>query len=284
MIHPMKRFLRYAILLCLFLVPGIFAGCEDTDWWLAADAGLDAVKAVTLSDEEVTQLAVRASRQSDAKHRIAPDQSPYARRLYSLVPRQYRFDNLTYNIKVYLSPTVNAFAMADGTIRIYTGLMDMLDDEELMFVVGHEMGHVAQKHIKKKIMVAYAGRAVRKGIASQENAAGDIARSVLGGILESLLNAQFSQQEEREADDFGLLFIHDQSINPSKAVSALKKLATLGNSHSFLSSHPAPAARAKRLYAQIQRPAADQISRLDEKDSSGWLDRLMTWIKGLMFG
>ena len=66
--------------------------------------------------------------------------------------------------------------MADGTIRVYSGLMDMLDDRELVFVVGHEMGHVVAKHIKKKIMLAYAGSAARKAIASQQNTAGEIAR------------------------------------------------------------------------------------------------------------
>lgn len=34
------------------------------------------------------------------------------------------YDGYTFRYKVYLSPTVNAFAMADGTIRIYSGLMD----------------------------------------------------------------------------------------------------------------------------------------------------------------
>ena len=33
--------------------------------------------------------------------------------------------------------------MADGTIRVYSGLMDLMTDDELLFVIGHEMGHVA---------------------------------------------------------------------------------------------------------------------------------------------
>jgi len=66
--------------------------------------------------------------------------------------------------------------MANGTIRVYSGLMDMLDDGELRFVIGHEMGHVMKNHIRKKIRLAYAASAVRKGIASQNNIAGDVAR------------------------------------------------------------------------------------------------------------
>jgi hypothetical protein len=55
--------------------------------------------------------------------------------------------------------------------------------------------------------LAFASSAVRKAIASQQNAAGAVAGSVLGALAESLLNAQFSQQEEREADDFGVAFM-----------------------------------------------------------------------------
>ena len=41
------------------------------------------------------------------------------------------------------------------------------------------------------------GRAVRKGAASLNNEVGDIARSQFSGFAEKLLNAQFSQHEER---------------------------------------------------------------------------------------
>jgi predicted Zn-dependent protease len=47
----------------------------------------------------------------------------------------------------------------------------------------------------------------RKGIASQRNQIGEIANSNLGGFIQNLLNAQYSQQEEREADDNGIWFL-----------------------------------------------------------------------------
>jgi len=84
------------------------------------------------------------------------------------------------------------------------------------------------------------------------NEVGDIARSQIGGLAEKLLNAQFSQKEEREADDYGLVFLKNTGHEPEAAISALKKLAALGNSHTFLSSHPAPGKRADRLTAQLK--------------------------------
>jgi len=261
----MKKFF-YLIICCWFLL----FGCEDTNIDLATQAGLDALKAITLSDKDVKILAVQASAQSDQKNRVAGKSNPYGRRLKKLVGDGFSSDGYSFNFKVYLSNQVNAFAMADGTIRIYSGLMDMMNDEELLFVVGHEMGHVVKKHIKKKIMLAYAASAVRKGVASQESTVGDIARSGIGGLLQMLLNAQFSQEEERQADDFGLLYLKENGINPSSAVSALGKLAGLGKGHSFLSSHPDPEVRAKRIKKQADFP--------DAVSEPGVIEKLINYI------
>ena len=231
---------------CLFLFI-LLTACEDADVGMMVQASADAVQAVTLSNEDVRRLGDEVAKQSDRKHAVAPADNPYSQMLQRIIGTNVEYDGHEFNINTYLSPTVNAFAMADGTIRIYSGLMDMLDDRELLFVVGHEMGHVVQRHIQNKIWLAYASSAVCKAIASQRNEAGEIARSSLGALAEKVLNAQFSQQEEREADDYGIIYLRKLGHDRQPAISALTKLATLGNEHSFLSSHPAPEARAKRL-------------------------------------
>lgn len=247
-----KRNSVSALFIAIFF---ILTGCEDTNWQLATEAGLEAVKAVTLSDREVHQLAARAAAFSDSKNRLAEPHSPYTERLMRLTKEYNTNDKESepdFNYKVYISPEINAFAMADGTIRVYSGLMDLMDDPELLFVIGHEQGHVIKKHIKKKMIMAYAGSAIRKGVASQQNIAGEIAASALGGFIELLLHSQFSQQEEREADDYGLYYLEKKGRNPEAGVSALKKLESLGGEHSFLSTHPAPGKRAKRLEQKIK--------------------------------
>ena len=244
-----KIMLKLLIIMFCF---SLLSGCENTDVMTAADAGLDAVKALTLSDKDVREIAVKSAQYADKKQTMAPPENKYARRLNGLVRQQFQDGNLKFNYGVYISPEINAFAMADGTIRVYSGLMDMLDDGELRFVIGHEMGHVMKNHIRKKIQLAYAASAVRKGIASQGSTAGDIARSLFGGLAETLMNAQFSQLEEKEADDYGLGFLKREKVEPKDAVSALRKIAKLGRGHSFLSSHPDPDKRAERLQAQLE--------------------------------
>jgi len=263
--------MKHALAILALVTSLLLAGCEDTDIGLATQAGIEAVKAATLDDEEVQRLAAAVSAQYDRQHTVAPPGNPYAERLQRLTAPYDEYAGHTFDVKVYLSPKVNAFAMADGTIRIYSGLMDRMTDEELLFVVGHEMGHVVDDHIKKKIRLAYAGSAVRKAIASQRNEAGQIARSVLGALAQQVVNAQFSQQEEREADNFGLVFLLSRGLGEASAVSAMMKLASLGNDHSFLSSHPAPQARAERL--RENAPATGNA----EKPSL--LERITAWLK-----
>ncbi|MEN8136412.1 MAG: M48 family metallopeptidase [Thermodesulfobacteriota bacterium] len=260
---------HYLIIFISCLVLNL-SGCENTDIQLATGAGIDAIKAITLTDEAVAELSRKSSEYLDSQHTVAPETNKFAQRLSTLTGDLYGEDDFTFKYKVYLDNQVNAFAMADGTIRVYSGLMDMLDNGELHFVIGHEMGHVVRQHTRKRLRLAYGAKAVRKGIASQNSAAGNIAGSQIGGVVEMLIGAQFSQLEEKVADDYGLTFLKKKGYPPEKAVSALKKLATLGGNHSFLSSHPDPEARAKRIELQIQGKA---LSIEDARQ--GFIDKIL---------
>lgn len=269
----MRTLLTIPCLALLFLL----AACEDTDIRLAAESGLDAITAVTLSDQAVQELARQSAAYADGEHVLAPADSVYARRLQNLVGDHRLEEGVTFNYGVYLADEVNAFAMADGTIRLYSGLMDMLSDGELRFVIGHEMGHVVKEHLRHKIQLTYAASALRKGMASQNNTLGDLARSQLGGFVELLMNAQFSQLEEKVADDFGLAFLRQKQYDPRDAVTALRKLATLGSSHTFLSTHPDPEKRAERLELQLQGKAMPV-----EEAGRNLLDRLRSYLDKLL--
>lgn len=149
--------------------------------------------------------------------------------------------------------------------------MDRMRDPELLFVIGHEMGHVIEDHARKKMMVAYAASALRKGAASQENMAGAIAASALGAFAQDLANAKFSRVEEERADDWGVAFLQDNHIPLDTAVeTGARALENLGSSrsHSILASHPAPRLRAERL-----RAATDKTIERDngaERPETGW--------------
>ena len=71
-------------------------------------------------------------------------------------------------------------------------------------------------------------------------------------MAEALINAQFSQSQENEADDYALKLLTQHKLNARGSVTALRKLETLyGNERSMFSSHPAPGERAQRMESQI---------------------------------
>lgn len=220
----------------------------------AVDAVSDLGKAATLTDEEVKSDA-RQMRLYEEKtqEKVAPASSKYSQRLAKLTDKLHNYDGMNLNFKVYLSNEVNANATADGSVRVYTALMDLMTDEEMLFVLGHEMGHVKLGHTSSAMRTALALSGVRKGASASGTVASTIADSELGGLLESVLNAQYSQSQETESDDYGLESLHKTGVNSKAAVSALRKLAKLsGGQHSMLSSHPEPNERAERI-AQLAK-------------------------------
>lgn len=227
---------------------------------MVTGAVTDAATAITLSDEQVKGLARQAAYTADSKHQIASQQSEYDRRIRRLLTGGTAANQESFNVKIYMAKEINAFAMADGSIRIYSGLMELMNDQELLFVIGHEMGHVVNKHSREKMVLAYAASALRKGLASQQNEIGQLAGSVLGGLVEQLTSAQFSQHEERQADRYGVKLLIDQGYDTGAAVSALKKLAALPTQHTFFSSHPAPEARIEALLQDEGKGDKDQDS------------------------
>lgn len=112
--------------------------------------------------------------------------------------------------------------MANGCIRVYSGLMDMMTDNEVEGVLGHEMGHVALGHTRKAMQLAYATTAARTAAASVGGVIGSLSQSQLGEMGEKLVNAQFSQTQESQADDYSYDLMKKRNIDQWARPPALK--------------------------------------------------------------
>jgi putative metalloprotease len=152
------------------------------------------------------------------------------------------------DIMVYLVSEVNAFAMADGTVRVFAGLMDQMTDDEIRYFIGHEIGHVSLGHSKKALQTAYVPSAARKAGAASGGGMASLSDSALGGPAEKLVQTLFSHSNENDADQYSLNFMKSNNYDPKAPVSALRKLEKLyGKDISEFSSHPAPGERADAL-------------------------------------
>lgn len=230
------------------------SGCQsgaDMGGMLSAGTGL--AGAATMSDEQMQQLGDQTIAQLDAENQLVASNSQYAERLASLTQGWKNVDGHSLEYHVYQLDDINAFAVPNGSIRLHTGLMDNMTDDEVRYVIAHEIGHVVLGHSKRAFQVAYAASAARQAAAaSGSTTAAALSSSELGELGEKLVNAQFSQRQENEADDYAIELMQRYDIDASAAVTALRKLeAKYGNNSSFFSSHPAPGERAERLEARL---------------------------------
>ncbi|MFM0323053.1 metalloprotease LoiP [Caballeronia glebae] len=216
-------------------------------------SGQMAAQALSLSDADVRTLSDKSCVELDKENKIADANSPYTKRL-NKISKQLgdNINGVPVNYKVYLTKDVNAWAMANGCVRVYSGLMDLMNDDEVRGVVGHEMGHVALGHTKKAMQVAYGTSAARAVASSAGGMVGTLSASQIGDLSEKFVNAQFSQSQESAADDYSFDAQKKKGYDPKGLVTAFQKLATVdGGKSSMLSSHPSSPARAKHIEDRI---------------------------------
>ena len=224
-------------------------------------ATVDVLKAADLSDDEVQRMAAQYVRYCDAQNRVAPAGDPYAERLARLTGRYVAVNGIPLNFKVYKTSAVNAFATDDGSIRVFSGLMDRLGDDELMAIVGHEMGHVRNHDTIGAMRKAYLASAARNALGAVGGALGALSASQLGSIAEQYASAQFSQGQETLADDFSFGFLIRNGYDPYAMASALEKITQIsrqGGSEAdevmqLFSTHPDSAWRAARMRSKADR-------------------------------
>lgn len=230
------------------------SGCQNLNTGALMQSGAQAYQAATLSDSDVKALSDNSCVAMDQKSSIAPASSVYSKRLAKIAAALGdNIDGTPANYKVYLTDDVNAWAMANGCIRVYSGLMDMMTDNEVEGVLGHEIGHVALGHTRKAMQVAYATTAVRTAASSAGGVAAALSQSQLADLGEKLVSAQFSQKQESEADDYSFDLLKQRGISQKGLVSSFEKLAKQekGRKSSMFDSHPASQERADHLRQRI---------------------------------
>jgi predicted Zn-dependent protease len=145
----------------------------------------------------------------------------------------------------------NAFALPSGDIVLTDEMVRLLkDDDAVMGVLAHELGHVHQHHITRRIIqgsVVTAGAALLFGDVS----------SLLATAPAALLDMKYSRDAERDADDYAIAMLKRNGIPLEHLALAFERFEQLekegGAPAAYLSSHPASAERAEHFRA-AERP------------------------------
>lgn len=208
------------------------------------------VTSFTFSDEDAANLSKEAVAKMDKENEVAGPKDPYTIRLNRLFGKHKNENGLVLNYKVYKVKEVNAFATADGSVRVFSGLMDIMDDNELLAVIGHEIGHVANHDSRDAVKAAYRNEALLDAVASQSDKVAKVTDGQLGKIGTALLSNAHSRKQESDADMFSYDFMKRNGYNVNAVESAFSILAKLSEGTEsniitrMMSSHPDPKDRA----------------------------------------
>lgn len=228
----MKKIFATVVVLVTMAFGGWTPEAQAFDWSRILAGGFKALQAATITDSQLAAYVQQSVQQMDAKAQIAPPDSPYTKRLQRLTSNLHEAGGMPLNFKVYMTNQMNAFACPDGSVRVYSGLMDKLTDDELLGVIGHEIGHVALHHSKKALKEQLLTGALKDVLASTNGTVAALTDSQLGAIGQSLINSHYSQKQEMQADNAGYDFLKANGKNPLGMATAFEKLEQYSGSGS----------------------------------------------------
>jgi predicted Zn-dependent protease len=135
--------------------------------------------------------------------------------------------DIEYNFYVLEDKELNALTLPGGFIYVNNGLVKILNDDELAYVLAHEIGHVAARHIAKKLQSSMAYQLIL-GIAftSVGDSAGGNAQGIASGVdaVYNLVDLAYSRKDEYEADRLAVKYAYKSGFDPYASISSLEKI------------------------------------------------------------
>jgi predicted Zn-dependent protease len=155
-----------------------------------------------------------------------------------------------YRVLYIADDTINALAIPGDRIIIYQGLLGKVESEnELMMVLGHELGHFAHRDHLRGIGNALVLRMIMASLFGDLGIFQPAANSI-----QILADASYSQKQEQQADEFGLTLLNKTYGHVGGSIDFFAKLIDEDRQLiSFLSSHPAPKKRIKEIQKLIDK-------------------------------
>src|SRR3954466_2331269 len=170
--------------------------------------------------------------------------------------------NLPWEFHIVEDASVNAFALPGGFIYVTRGLMGTINDEaELATVVGHEIGHVTNRHSVQQISkqeLAQIGLGVGSILSSDIAKFGQLASAGL-----SVLFLKYSRDAENQADLAGFRYALNQNYDVREMTKVFETLDRISQSSGggklpeWLSTHPNPGNRIQHIESMLDTVKTD---------------------------
>jgi len=236
------------ILLLIISTPNIKAQDDDLikDLLKTADILNETLLDMTaLTDDEENAIGKEMDKQISQDLRFTKERKFDLKKIFKKLVKYANRKDINYNYKIVKTDEVNAYAIAGGYMYVNTGILDFLDNEnEMAFVLAHEISHNEKKHCIKRVQYAALASSVDPSF-------GEIVQ-----LAYNMYTTPFSKYDEFEADENGVMLMEKAGYDKSGAVSFFDKLEKLEKEYGidqrdavndFISSHPTAKERREKV-------------------------------------
>lgn len=155
-------------------------------------------------------------------------------------------DRESIKLHILRKEQINAFALPDGHLVVFTGLMQEVDDQnELAGVMAHELAHISQNHVMQRLS-REIGISVLLSMTS-----GNAGSTIIQDAAKMLSSSAFDRKMEREADIYATEYMANAELDTEALARFLFRLSLDENENmeklAWISSHPASKERAEYI-------------------------------------
>lgn len=216
------------------------------------------------SDQDMSNLGAQSFEQMKADQKVTTNNKAKAYvqcvtdAITKHVPKQPGFSK--WEVVVFDSKQVNAFALPGGKIGVYTGLLDVaVNQDQLATVIGHEIAHVLADHSNERLsqsQIANAGLQITNVAlgASEYAQYQGMTMAALGLGVQYGVLMPYGRTQESEADIVGLELMAKSGFDPRQSIDLWKNMAKASGGKQppeLLSTHPSHSTRIQDLQAKI---------------------------------
>ncbi|GJA06141.1 M48 family metallopeptidase [Aeromonas caviae] len=214
------------------------------------------------SPQQMNQLGADSFTQMKQQEKVSTDarMNAYvgcvAKAVTAQVPASYGITS--WEVVVFDSKEINAFALPGGKIGVYSGLLKVAkNQDQLATVIGHELTHVLAQHSNERLsrdQLTGIGLAVADAaIGSSDSLGGAATMAALGLGVQVGIALPYGRTQESEADRLGLELMARAGFNPAEAVTLWQNMSAASGGKAppqLLSTHPSDQSRIANLQAQ----------------------------------
>jgi beta-barrel assembly-enhancing protease len=168
-----------------------------------------------------------------------------------------------YSFSVANAREINAFALPGGPVWVHRGaILAAQNESQLAAIMAHEIAHIANRHAADRLS---KGMATSVGLTLLDALLGNSRRAQVAEIgavvAANATMAKFSRNDEREADEKGMLYMRRAGFDPRGMPELMRLLQAQqrrdpNSVEIFFASHPSPADRLARLESSARQMSA----------------------------